>query len=377
MKMMTSIAVGMVTITSLFGNALAPAKGTLSNADVTQSSAISQLIGVFNHVPSWPKYLEAIDPETQSYNWTHVEDALPSSKWTGLACVFPGSKPSQYADLLGITPSSPGAQVRASQLAQWIVNWEVKARRVDLKQEPTQNPFALLKLFSFFWGTSITGPQSVVTQSDMAAIRNNIVEVSRGWRLLSADRVQFLEPLADNVSIKDQFPVLVNNRQFTKSDWPKVYGAITKLQDSMTLTVETNGNVVYRYQKGTGYSLGIGGHFVNSKGIVYSSYSWKIAHLFRAVAFNEPNPEIFNPRVHLSDFSFVQSHELGMGLPPEKGYVYYFDGLVINRFAAEKGLEVAPDLGFAIGYHDGHIDWVKQLGPASLNYPSEVYAYGS
>ncbi|MCY0876012.1 MAG: hypothetical protein OWT28_07090, partial [Firmicutes bacterium] len=355
----------------------AQAESVRASDAVTQASVISQLMAVFHDVPSWPKYLEAMDPETQSYDWAHVDDAIAPTKWIGLACVFPGSKPSQYPLLLGIREATPKAQVTAGQLAQWIVDWEVSARRVDLSQEPTQNPFALLKRFSFFWGTEITGPKSVITGRDMATIRNNIVEVSRGWRILSRNQVQFLEPLADCVNIKIQFPTLVNNHQFTKADWPEVYGAIVKVQDSMTLTVEPNGNVVYRYQKGTGYSLGIGGHFVNQQGIVYSAYSWKIAHMFESAALNEPSPEVFEPLQHPVHFPFVQNHELGMNIPKTRGYVFFFDGMAINRFAAVHGLGVASDLSYAIGYVNGQVNWVKQLGPASLNYPSEVNAYGS
>lgn len=344
---------------------------------VTQASAISQLIAVFNEVPSWPKNLEAIDPETQSYDWVHVDGAIPSSKWTGLACVFPGSKSTQYPALLGIHEVGTDAPVTAAQLAKWIIDWEVKARQVDLSQERTQSPFALLKMFSFFWGTGITKPQTVITARDMATIRNNIVEVSRGWRVLTSSQVQFLEPLADCINIKIQFPTLVNNHQFTRADWPEVYGAIVRVQDSMTLTVQPDGNVVYRYQKGTGYSLGIGGHFVNQQGNVYSSYSWKISHMFESVALNEPSPEVFNPHQHLVHFPFVQNHELGMSVPKTTGSIFFFDGMAINRFAAVHGLGVASDLCYAIGYANGHIIWVKQLGPASLNYPSEVDAYGS
>ncbi len=348
---------------------------------VTQASAVRQLMATFNDVPSWPKNLEVISPgQTSGFQWLDGKKNPydKPNEWVGLKCVFPGVPASQYTTLLRITPTKPTGTLTAAQLSQWVVNWEVAARRVDMKIEPTQNPYGLLKLFSFFYGTHITGPNSIVTQKDVSAIRNNIVEVSRGWRLLARNKIQILAPLQDVRTTVGNFPNFARVHHLTGDQVPK-YGPMIDAQDSATLTFERNGNVVYRYQKGLGYVPETGGGFTTRKGIVYSAYSWpdyyaalafkKDEPSLQAKGYDLPSPEVFSPahKTHPGpiDVSFPK---------PAQRIFLELSSEIDNQYSITNGQILFQTPMLVVGYTDGIVKWVEWLPPAT-SYPAEAMLY--
>lgn len=352
---------------------------------LTQQSAVNQLIAVFGDVSSWPKGLDSFNPTTQSgFYWIDDKtNPYSPSQWVGLACVFPGDKPSQYASDLGMTISNPTGTVTAGQLAQWVVKWEVKARNVQMSWEPSQDPYTILSDFSIFYGTDIKGPSSIVNQSDMMDIRNNIVEVSRGWRQLAPNKVELLMPIVDaQYNFSGAFRSLVEIHDFSKADWSPVYAELIKTVDNQTYTAESNGTIVYQYMRGTGYTPGVSGLFVNQKSEAYSGYSFADELSLKAYktdtpsllaqAFNEPNTEVFDPKQHLENFV---TQIAGFKVPAKGQTAFLSFTSIVNPVTAKVGLSVASGLSFEFLYGNGKIQDVVQNNTASENYPSEVLAY--
>ena len=352
-----------------------------SSKPVTQASAVRQLMAAFAHVPSWPQNLEMVSPgQTSGFIWIDGKKNPydKPSEWVGLKCVFPGEPASKYATLLKMTATKATGTVTAAQLSQWVVNWAVAARNVDMKLEPTQNPYGLLKLFSFFYGTDITGPHSIVTQKDMGAIRNNIVEVSRGWRLLARNKIQILAPLQDVRTTVGNFPIFSERRHLTGSQVPK-YGPMIRAQDSATLTFGRNGDVVYRYQGGLGYVPETGGGFVTHKGIGYAAYSWmghyadlaytKDQPSLQAKGYDLPSPEVFSPTTK------SRPTPLGLTFPqPSQRIFVELSSEIDNQYSVTNGQILFQTPMLVVGYTDGVVKWVEWLPPAN-SYPSEAMLY--
>ena len=352
---------------------------------LTQKSAVYQLIEVFNTIPSWPTGLQSIDPATQNAQWDWKYKPIPPSQWVGLACVFPGDPESKYAADLDIQMTDPNGPVTAGQLAQWIVDWEIKARRVNMAWEPSQDPYTLLQDFSFFYGTDVKGPNSVLTQKDMMAIRNNIVEVSRGWRQLGSNRVELLAPLVDaEYSVSAAFRGLARpGYEFKMSQWPSVYLQLIKTVDSQNYTFLSNGNVVYRYTRGTGYTPNINGVFLDSNQHAYSAYSFSDSIAVKAYqtnnpslqeqAFYEPDYQVFSPYEHK-----VSAYDSSVGFVSPKVGEWCFESAttITDPYNARQGGWVASGLTFEFLYSKGKLQRVVQLQAAGLNYPSEVMQYG-
>ncbi|SIT10586.1 hypothetical protein SAMN05421799_1142 [Alicyclobacillus vulcanalis] len=351
---------------------------------LTQKSAVYQLIEVFNTIPSWPTGLQSIDPATQNAQWDWKYKPIPPSQWVGLACVFPGDPESKYAADLGIQMTDPNGPVTAGQLAQWIVDWEIKARHVNMAWEPSQDPYTLLQDFSFFYGTDVKGPNSVLTQKDMMAIRNNIVEVSRGWRQLGTNKVELLEPLMDPNAVSGAFVYLAKHHEdWSLSDWPKVYLAFIRTVDSQTLTFEPNGNVIYTYKRGTGLTPNVTGVFEKGVDTVYSSYSYSDQIGVEAYKednpslnskiFYEPDYQVFSPKTHLSNYHYSYPGYV----PPSNGQIAFeLWGTVCDPYTARVGGAIFIEGMYEFTYYNGHLVNAHQIGQESENYPSEVTRYG-
>lgn len=356
-----------------------------SSNTLTQKSAVYQLIEVFNTIPSWPTGLQGVNPNTQDAQWDWKYKPIPPSQWIGLACVFPGDPESKYAADLGIQMTNPNGPVTAGQLAQWIVDWEIKARHVNMAWEPSQDPYTLLQDFSFWYGTDVKGPNSVLTQKDMMAIRNNIVEVSRGWRQLGPNKVELLAPLVDaEYGVSAAFRGLARpGYEFKISQWPSVYLQLIRTVDSQNYTFLSNGNVVYRYTRGTGYTPNINGVFLNADQHAYSAYSYSDAVDVKAYrtnnpalqeqAFYEPDYQVFSPNEHRVNIS----DSLVGFVPPKANQWCFVSGTTItDPYNARQGGWVASGLTFEFLYSGGRLQRVIQLQNAGLNYPSEVIQYG-
>ena len=183
-----------LTLTTALSPAVTANAATSARAHVeTQGQMIRGLLATFDTIPSWPGStphgIYDFNPKTPN-----VTNPITPDAWVGLKCVFPTAKPSQYPGLLGIHTATPNAPVTAGQAAQWIVDWSVVARKMNLALEPTARPFQLLQDFSVFWGTKITSSNQTLTMSQAAMIRNNLVEACRGWRIVARNKIQFLEP---------------------------------------------------------------------------------------------------------------------------------------------------------------------------------------
>ncbi|WP_304459045.1 hypothetical protein [Alicyclobacillus sendaiensis] len=348
---------------------------------LTQKSAVYQLIEVFNTIPSWPKGLQGIDPQTQQTQWNWYDKPIPESEWTGLACVFPGDPESKYAADLGIQMTNPNGPVTAGQLAQWIVDWEIKARHVNMAWEPSQDPYTLLQDFSFFYGTDVKGPNSVLTQKDMMAIRNNIVEVSRGWRQLGPNKVELLAPLmeADQGVNGDFLYFVKHNMEWKMSDWPSVYARMVRTVDSQTFTFEPNGNVVYTYQRGFGVTPNVTAEFLNNKEVASTEYSYffKILNTnnksYYYQLFNEPDYQVFTPGGNKTNYK----RDYPEFIAPKSGQVaLVIWGGLTDPYQSKLGMDFTNELEYEFLFSKGRIYTIKTIGYSSINYPSEVNDYG-
>lgn len=374
--LMTALA---LTLTTALAPTAAWAQSAPSSAYVTQAQAVTALLHAFSQVPTWPKGLIVPTNHPTRGDWVDNKPGLPPSHWTGLACVFPGQPTSAYPQLLGMVPSTPDAPVTAGQVADWIVQWEIRARRVNLRWEPTRDPFALLKLFSFFYGTNLPNPNSKLTAADLAAIDRNILEVSRGWRMLAANKVQTLEPLM--IAPRSQFGLVIGSaprweqnkplmhklgygnlpyKVFTWADWPAVYAHVVALQDSMTLTFLQNGNVVYNRAPGHGYALWLAGVFVGKNGDALGNWYW--GQYQYADTFDRPLPAVFKAVPH--DGGFAPPYYI----PKTQDHVFYFSDFPISVYSWPFGGHVAAQFQLVFGYHDGKIRWVEN-GVKNPVYP--------
>ncbi|GMA59252.1 hypothetical protein GCM10025858_38990 [Alicyclobacillus sacchari] len=332
-----------------------------------------QLIEVFNTIPSWPKGLQGVDPQTQSTQWDWKFKPIPESEWTGLACVFPGDSESKYAADLGIQLTNPNGPVTAGQLAQWILDWEVKARRVDMAWEPSQDPYTLLQDFSFFYGTDVKGPNSILTQKDMMAIRNNIVEVSRGWRQLGRNKVEMLAPLVDAEDLSGGFFYLAqDHRDWNVADWPSVYAKVIQMVDSEILTFEPNGTVLYSFKRDKGFAPSLTVAFLKGSNQSCYSYFSDLTSTKRAV-LDRPTLQLISPQQHRVNFTFGSNGYWGYIQPNANQFALEISGGIADSYTSPFPLINQLSYEFVFGH--GVLNSVT-TGSGQINYPTEVERYG-
>lgn len=213
---------------------------------LTASEVIQGLLKTYAGIPVWPKGLMTVpSPGTEptpAY-WANGITPTQPSEWVGLSTVFPGDSSSDYPSLLGMTNVSGDTTVTAGIVAQWILNWEEAAHKVSLAWEPYQNPFDLLNLYSFWYGTDIKNAQAVITAHDLTQIEQNVQDVSRGYRLLSPNKIEVLMPMINHTG---DFSGSLYDGYLTKENYPQRAIAPTVQElDATTFTFEKNGNVFY------------------------------------------------------------------------------------------------------------------------------------
>jgi hypothetical protein len=157
----------------------------------------------------------------------------------GLKTVFPGQPATSWAKDLGMTNAPASKPITAGTLAQWILNWEEDARAVKLvfngkRMYPTTSAFGLLQLYSVFYDTNITSPQTVINQHDLQMVIKNLTDVGNGYRLLAPNKMELLLPLWG----------LNGNRSTFQPNYSQLWARSVKEVDSTTLTFTNNG-VVY------------------------------------------------------------------------------------------------------------------------------------
>ena len=290
---------------------------------MTQEGAIRQLMNVFGRVQSdprlvndqiWPTGLKnSLEPKP----YEEVRDMSgiieKVSDFVGLRSVFPGATADAYPYLLGMVPQGDNVPVTAGEIATWIVNWAQRALGADLSAQPYSNPYDLATLYSLLWGTNFKGPRSLVTSKDMLAIRNDIIEVSRGWRVLGSNQVQMLAPLREQTVARPSGFVGSPHLSFTKEQLKAMFKASIEAEDSTTLRFKPDGEVVANYKRVTGWMPNITEYLTNGKGGIVAMQDWVQSHEDKAFAWanngasmaqiealwkakmNEPDPLTFYP----------------------------------------------------------------------------------
>lgn len=344
---------------------------------LTQTSAIKQLIGVFNEVPSWPAKM-------QSYigggigGWWGAKSAMPVKDWTGLKSVFPGQPQSMWATGLGMVAKNPNGSVTADQVAHWVLNWEEVARQINLKTEPYQgNQFALVQLFSFFYGTDIKNPRSIVSQKDMMAIRNNVIEVNRGWRVLGTNKVETLVPMIRDISglMAIANPSFLAGF-FTRANWAQqVYAPYIREQDSMTLTFLPGNRVIYNRNAGVnGMVLGLGYSWIKNFGPQLGENSLSFVDSGKKAAIQRAIPAIISPHDPMQPYPYLYE---GVIKPAPAQNVLYTNEFVVNNQTWPTGNGIVKTLPYEIGYkNNGTIQWVAVATNMPNNYPAQDERYG-
>ena len=229
----------------------------LGGKDPTAAQVTAGLLKTYAKIQVWPKGLInppswGSSPQTPAYWQTGVKKT-PAKDWVGLKTVFPGKPSSEWPKLLGMTNAPTNKPITAATLAKWILDWEIDAHKVNTDWEPTKNAFNLLRLYNFFYGTNLTKPTTVVSAHDLAEVENNIAEVSQGYRMLAANKVQLLMPMVNHLG--DTAPSAYSG-YFTKGNfgWKGLAPTIRGF-DSVTFTFEPSGNVTLNYNTHEGLIL--------------------------------------------------------------------------------------------------------------------------
>ena len=221
----------------------------LNRNDPTAAQVTAGLLKTYAKIQVWPKGL--INPPswgsstpTPAYWQTGVK-ATPPSAWVGLKTVFPGKPSSEWPKLLGMTNAPTNKPITAATLAKWVLDWEIDAHKVNTAWEPTRDAFDLLRLYNFWYGTNLTKPTTVVNAHDLAAVENNIVEVSQGYRMLARNKVQLLMPMISHVGATAKSAY---NGYFTRANWgQKALAPTVRGFDTTTFTFLKSGDVVFDY----------------------------------------------------------------------------------------------------------------------------------
>lgn len=380
----------------------------------TQGQMIRGLLATFDTIPSWPAStphgIYDFNPKTPN-----VTNPITPDAWVGLKCVFPTAKPSQYPGLLGIHTETPNAPVTAGQAAQWIVDWSVVARKMNLALEPTARPFQLLQDFSVFWGTKITSPNQVLTMSQAATIRNNLIEACRGWRIVARNKIQFLEPFvtigsgkmgraatnndigsvnwsqwtqavrymnyasasalkSTSVFKKEGFTGGPYTRHWTLSDWHTVYGAITRLQNAVTITLLSHNQVRLSIESTSEYGLGSYVSWANADGVGVSGWDQYQLNYWspKALGWNRPIILQKGRSYGLKDHNVQTTYRA----PSGDGLLFYGTS-PFTLYTDTYGGNVMGSTGFEIVYRGVQIVAVNMIPQGNglywnTNYPQQA-----
>lgn len=181
--------------------ALAAAQAT--NADPTAAQVTQGLLSVYATQQVWPTGLQTaglIGQTSDKGDWANGATPTPRTDWYGLSTVFPGQSASQYAQDLGMTNVPQNKPITAGMLAQWIMNWQMAARipheyQFLNKYQPSQDPYTLMQMYSFFYGTDFKNANSVVTTHDLQMVEKNIQDVDQCYRVLGKNKIELLTPM--------------------------------------------------------------------------------------------------------------------------------------------------------------------------------------
>ena len=187
--------------TSTTTSAPTTANAVSASTDPTAAQVAQGLLGVYATQQVWPWLLDmGLGWSPSSYNPTTYPQSPTNAQWYGLATVFPGKPASDYAQLQGMTSAPQDQPITAGTLAQWLYNWEKYARIPHeewntLVNQPSTDPYTLMKDYSMFYGTDFTSANSVVTAQDLSMVEKNIVSVDQCYRVLAPNKIQVLVPM--------------------------------------------------------------------------------------------------------------------------------------------------------------------------------------
>ena len=238
----------------------------LGGKDPTAGQVTAGLLKTYAKIQVWPKGL-LIPPNegsqtTTATDWVSGATVSRPGAWVGLRTVFPGQPVSQWPKFLGMTNAPATKPITAATLAKWILDWEEAAHKVNTDWEPTKNAFNLLRLYNFFYGTNLTKPTTVVNAHDLAAVENNVVEVSQGYRMLARNKVQLLMPMINRAG--DDAPSLYGG-YFTRKNYGwKALAPTIRGFDTVTFTFQRDGNVMFNYDTHDGVILVLNAAFVRN-----------------------------------------------------------------------------------------------------------------
>jgi hypothetical protein len=335
----------------------------------TMQSEIQHLITWENTVPVWPAGLESYDPNSGTAFWKNPSMKIPESKWIGLAPVY---GPNALKNLQIESAYEPQLPVTAGVLAHWIISFEKDARQLNMALEPTQNEFQLLQDFGVFQSTGITSPTQLLTAKQSNQIMGNLNAVTYGVRV-NKNKVQFVEPLMSAQGMLPAWQGLVEINKNLKNDWQSAYGQLTKMMNTMSLTFEKGGKIIYNRAKSNQIGLGLDVAYDTSAGHVYSElYRAGGGNYAKPSAFNLPVPFTYSPTENATSYNI-------------KGFQYKLknsgDMLVSVMFMPFNhetwkvdGYTIAPQPRYLVecNKQTGNVVAVSLYGQTGQNYPTEV-----
>ena len=195
-----------ITTTLAVAMALTPMVPALAaqatSADPTAVQVAQGLLNVYATQQVWPKGLQTaglIGQTSDKGDWQNGATPTPRTDWYGLSTVFPGQSASQYGQDLGMTNVPQNKPITAGTLAQWIMNWQMTARipaeyHYLNKYQPSQDPYTLMQMYSFYYSTDFKNAKSLVTAHDLQMVEKNIQDVDQCYRQLAPNKIQLLVP---------------------------------------------------------------------------------------------------------------------------------------------------------------------------------------
>ena len=345
----------------------------LDRNDPTAAQVTAGLLKTYAKIQVWPKGLligpNWNQPTNTTGDWQTGAQRSPTSAWVGLKTVFPGRSASQWPKLLGMTNAPENKPITAATLAKWIMDWEIDAHRVNTAWEPTKSAFNLLRLYNFWYGTNLTKPTAMVNGHDLSEVEKNIIDVSQGYRMLSASKVQLLMPMVSYAGVHTRPTV---NGYFTRANWAqKGLAPAVRGFDTTTFTFLSNGDVVFDYNSHFGYVGILNANFVRN-GINVGQDGPVIDNVAGTDQWrkNDPIPITMPP----TGGPYTGQRYTGITVPSIKNNFFIAVFTASNAYLASKyggAVALTPTPDYVISSSHGRIDKVGVV--YDENFPDLVF----
>ena len=337
---------------------------------VTMQYALEYLYQAEKKIPIWPHGLAMYT--NQGAIWRTPQDKLPQANWYGLVNALGLPKQTFVTSNIYATQ----LPTTALMIADWIVNFEVNARKMDLRYEPSQDPFTLIKDFGLFQGTNISQPKQTLTSSDFNTIIKNFSAATFGIQRKNKNTVDFHAIMMDKQYHVAMWNGLSKIDASLKNAWPNVYQKLIELINSATLTFHKNGVITYNRKNIKGYGLGIAISYMDANSHVYSQLYRAIgknAYTISPNSFNEKLPFVFSPKSNLTS----KTGQRIKFLHPKADYYVEVNFAPYNYASwvtiGEATIDKEPSFGIEFNKSTGDIIAMYRLtGPIAPDYPAEV-----